>query len=172
MEALRDFVGSDGTKRVAGDEWIEFGPKLYIPRVEVQFIRNIEPYTIKSNEGLKVRARRQTKDDHGNERQAGEEWIIRSQGFYIPGNDEEVVDTVKGYIIDDTHALLLLASQTFVDVYGKTRKAGEEWLVTSQLANVHIIDVYERYVSLVNITILSEDEFCYVLNPLDEKGQN
>jgi major vault protein len=35
LEALRDFVDSEGVKRVAGDEWIEFGPKLYIPRVEV-----------------------------------------------------------------------------------------------------------------------------------------
>lgn len=60
LEALRDFVDSDGQKRVAGDEWIEFGPKLYIPRVEAQIVRNIDPYIIKSNEGLKVRARRET----------------------------------------------------------------------------------------------------------------
>ena len=38
LEALRDFTESDGTKRVAGDEWIEFGPKLQIPRVEVQIV--------------------------------------------------------------------------------------------------------------------------------------
>jgi major vault protein len=107
LEALRDFVDSDGTKRLAGDEWIEFGPKLYIPRVEVQVVRFIDPYTIKSNEGLKVRARRQTKDNEGKERQAGEEWIIRTQGFYIPGIDEEVVETVKGYVIIDTQALML-----------------------------------------------------------------
>lgn len=67
---------------------------------------------------------------------------------------------------------MLQAIQTFTDVYGKQRKAGEEWLVTSRESNVHIVDVYEKYVSLVDITILSNDEFCYVLNPLDEKGQN
>lgn len=38
LEALRDFTDSEGNKRVAGDEWLEFGPKLYIPRVEVKII--------------------------------------------------------------------------------------------------------------------------------------
>ena len=38
LEALRDFTDTDGKKRVAGDEWIEFGPKLLIPRVELQII--------------------------------------------------------------------------------------------------------------------------------------
>jgi hypothetical protein len=38
LECIRDYVGSDGKKRVAGDEWLEFGPKLYIPRVEVKVV--------------------------------------------------------------------------------------------------------------------------------------
>lgn len=38
LEALRDFVDSDGTKRVAGDEWLEYGPKIYIPKVEVRIV--------------------------------------------------------------------------------------------------------------------------------------
>jgi hypothetical protein len=49
LEAVRDFVDKDGTKRVAGDEWIEFGPKLYIPKVEVKIVQNISPITISSN---------------------------------------------------------------------------------------------------------------------------
>jgi major vault protein len=35
LQAIRDFIDSEGKKRVAGDEWLEFGPKIYIPRVEV-----------------------------------------------------------------------------------------------------------------------------------------
>lgn len=49
LEAVRDFIDAEGNKRVAGDEWIEFGPKLYIPRVEVKVVQNIEPITISSN---------------------------------------------------------------------------------------------------------------------------
>ena len=37
---------------------------------------------------------------------------------------------------------------------------------------MHIIDVYETFIEKVNITILKEDEFCYILNPVDEKGLN
>jgi len=38
-----------------------------------------------------VRAIRTTKDHKGNERSAGEEWLIRDIGFYIPAIDENVV---------------------------------------------------------------------------------
>ena len=96
LEALRDFVDVDGVKRVAGDEWIEFGPKLYLPRVEVKVVKNIEPITISSNQALKVRALRETKDHKGKDREAGEEWLIRDRGFYIPQIDEQVVTIVDG----------------------------------------------------------------------------
>jgi hypothetical protein len=37
LEALRDF--NDGeNERVAGEEWLEFGPKVYIPRIEVKLV--------------------------------------------------------------------------------------------------------------------------------------
>lgn len=46
---LRDFTDEEGEKRVAGDEWLEYGPKLYIPRIEVELIETINPITICSN---------------------------------------------------------------------------------------------------------------------------
>jgi major vault protein len=49
-----------------------------------------------------VRALRETKDNKGKDRSAGEEWIIRDIGFYIPGIDEEVVEVIDGQIINDT----------------------------------------------------------------------
>jgi hypothetical protein len=38
-----------------------------------------------------VRALRTTKDSKGDKRSAGEEWLIRDIGFYIPLIDEQVV---------------------------------------------------------------------------------
>lgn len=39
LEALRDFKDDEANlKRVAGEEWLEFGPKIYIPRVEVKLV--------------------------------------------------------------------------------------------------------------------------------------
>lgn len=49
LECLRDFVDTEGNKKVAGDEWLEFGPKLCLPRVEVKVVVHIEPTTISSN---------------------------------------------------------------------------------------------------------------------------
>ena len=172
LESLRDFVDRDGKKRVAGDEWLEFGPKLFIPRVEIKIVENISPLTISSNQALKVRAQRDTKDHKHTERNAGEEWLIRDRGFYIPGIDEAIVTIVDGRIINETTALLLEAKQTFTDIYGVERKAGEQWLVTSENASTHIVDVHEIFISSLQITILREDEFCYILNPKDERGQN
>lgn len=107
LEAIRDFVDTDGSKRVAGDEWIEFGPKLYIPRVEVKVVENISPITISSNYAVKIRAKRETKDHLGNDRQAGEEWLVRDKGFYIPGIDEVIDSIIEGTIINFNSALLL-----------------------------------------------------------------
>ena len=57
LEALRDFTFGD-VKHVAGDEWLEFGPKIYIPKVEVKIVDLIKPITIEANQALKVRALR------------------------------------------------------------------------------------------------------------------
>jgi hypothetical protein len=52
LEAVRDFVDAEGKKVAAGDEWIEFGPKLYTPRVEVKIVQHIQPETILYNHAL------------------------------------------------------------------------------------------------------------------------
>ncbi len=50
--------------------------------------------------------------------------------------------------------------------------AGERWLVTNTDSSIHITDVYERFIESKLITILRDDEFCYIKNPKDDKGQN
>jgi len=49
--------------------------------------------------------------------------------------------------------------------FSKTRKAGEEWLVTLQDADTHIPDVYEQVVGEVKITTLTNRQYCVVLDP-------
>jgi major vault protein len=49
LEALRDFNDDNKKARVAGEEWLEYGPKIYIPRIEVKLVQHIEPYVISSN---------------------------------------------------------------------------------------------------------------------------
>ena len=64
------------------------------------------------------------------------------------------------------------ALKDFLDIYGITRLAGQEWLVTSKDSPVHILDVQEEQVKLVNSVTLSKREYCIILDPRDLKSLN
>lgn len=55
-----------------------------------------------------------------------------------------------------------------VDIYGNERRAGDEWLIGISNAESHILDVNEELVKTVNITSLSNRQYCYILNPVVE----
>jgi len=40
------------------------------------------------------------------------------------------------------------------------------------MTSCHILDVHEQFIEKKQRTVLREDEFCYILNPIDEKGNN
>lgn len=165
LKCIRDFTDQEGRNRRAGDEWLFEGPGTYIPRVEVQVVEPVLATIIKPNQAIKIRARRQTVDKDGKERKAGEEWLIRQAGAYLPGVNEEIVEVINAYVLTEKKALHLRATRTFTDVFGKERKAGEEWLVTINDAETHIADVYEQVVGDVRVTSLSNRQFCVVLDP-------
>lgn len=165
LKAIRDFKDAKGVARKAGDEWLFEGPGTYIPAIEVQVVEVCRARIIKPNQALKIRARNKTNDKDNNERQAGEEWLVRTVGAYLPGVDEEVVDTLNAYTLTEKRALHLRATRTFKDVFGKVRKAGQEWLVTLAEAETHIPDVYEEVVGEVPVTTLTNRQYCVVLDP-------
>lgn len=159
LRALRDFTETcddKPIKRLAGDEWLFEGPGTYIPRVDVKVVEIIEAIIIKPNEALRLMARQNCVDRLGEKRRAGEEWLVRSEGAYLPGVDETVIDVIEAHVLTDKTALHLRAVRTFVDVFGKKRKAGDEWLVTINDAETHIPDVYEEVIDDVTITKLLE----------------
>lgn len=173
LECLRNFHDEEEKKdRVAGDEWLIYGPALYVPKVEVKLDKILKPEIIKTNQALKIRARRNCKDVFGKDRIAGDYWLIRDRGFYIPQIDEEVVEKLVSHIITDQFALHLRAKESFTDVYGIDRKDADEWLITSNISTTHIIDVHEEFVKEVPITVLQADEYCYINDPVNEKGVN
>jgi len=49
----------------------------------------------------------------------------------------------------------LRALKNFTDCYKKPRKAGEEWIITNDLAQIHIRDVYEEIVGVEKAITLS-----------------
>lgn len=129
----------------------------------------VKAIVIKPNTALKLRAARQFTDRRGVLRRAGEEWLIREKGSYLPDTYEIVVETVNGYTITDRQALHLKATVNFRDFYGTERLAGQEWLVTNKMAQIHIKDVYEQVIGLENAISLSSRQYCVILNPYDEK---
>jgi major vault protein len=165
LRAIRDFADGD-VKRVAGDEWLFRGPNTYIPRIEVQVVEIIKATVIKENQALKLRSRLDLTDSSGKARKAGEEYLVRSVGAYIPDVNEEIVETVKAIVLTEKKALHLRATRTYADAFNKTRKAGDEWLTTIKDTETHIPDVNEQVVGEVPLTTLSNRQYCVVLDPV------
>ncbi len=109
-------------------------------------------------------------DQKGAKRVAGANWLVREAGAYFPGVYEKAVHIVRAHILTDTKAIRILATHDFVDVYDHKRKAGEEWLVTIDETETHILDVHEEFVSNVELIVLTSRQFCYVVNPANEDG--
>lgn len=170
LRANKDFVDAKKNERKAGDEWQIMGPFIYEPRIEEDILQLQEPIIVDVNKAIKLRAKYACKDIDGKDREAGEEWIIKKPGQYMLRVNEVYEGTINGYILTDRKAIQLMSTKTFVDVYEKERRAGEEWLVTKEMASVHICDVFEKLVQEVQITVLKSDEFCYLVNPWDGKA--
>jgi len=173
LVAIRDFIDNVAkVSRKAGEEWSICGPITYIPRIEVQLVKVVQPTIIKPNQALKIRA---AKDAiiKGEKRQTGEEWLIRKEGAYLPDVYEEILGIVNAYALTKDKALHLMATRTFKDFKGKIRKAGEEWLLTAEDIDVHVPDVCEQVIGEVKITSLTSRQYCVVLDPVDKTtGKN
>ena len=127
----------------------------------------IKAVILKPNEAVRLRAKKEMTDRDGIERETGEEWLNRTVGSYLPLAYEEVVSTVKAYVLTDKvcssredfrriitvhflfqKALHVRALRTFTDAFKRKRLHGEEWLVYASDAETYIPDVYEE----VNLT--------------------
>ncbi|GIY56201.1 major vault protein [Caerostris darwini] len=170
LKAVRDFEDGE-VKRTAGDEWLFEGPATFIPRKEVEVVETILATVINPNQALKLSAKAETKDRDGKDRVTGEEWIVKKTGAYLPGAYEEIMDVVNAYVLTDKEAVHVKAKKTFVDEFGKTRKNGEEWLITLKDTETYIPGVYEDVMGIIKITTLSNRQYCVILDPIGENGK-
>jgi major vault protein len=172
LSAIRDFTDAVGVAHVAGDEWHFVGPATYIPRVECRILDTIRATIVKPGTALKIRARQEMKDSKGILRQAGEEWLMRSAGAYLPGVYEILEETIFPIVLTEQRAIHLRAARTFTDEYGITRRAGEEWLLTIKECETHVCDVHEEIINAaLDIVTLSRNQFCVVRNPWDNANK-
>ena len=164
-EALHLRASREIESREAGEEFLFHGPATYIPNVAIEEIGLIKATVVKHSEALRLKAIRKHVDADGIERKAGESYLMRRTGAYLKSIDEEIVEKVKAFVLTDKLAIHLSALKTFTDAYGIVRRAGEEWLVTSEMAEQHIPDVYEEFKKSVQITTLSSRQYATVVNP-------
>lgn len=148
------------------------GPATFFPRIEIDVKETISSQLIAKDHALKLQARNAFTDRNSITRKLGEEWLVRQEGAYLPDVNEKVLTVVAPQYLLPTRALHLRALDTFKDIYGKERKAGEEWLVTDKNDCVHLQDVNEDVVGLVNITVLTKQQYCIVLDPVGADGKN
>lgn len=171
LMALRDHE-DNGVKRVAGDEWQFIGPATYIPRVEVKIVDTISAEVVQPGRALRLQAKQELTDALGEKRKAGEEWLHRKAGAYLPGVFEVVVETVEPLTLTDKRAIHIRALRTFTDEFGKQRRAGEEWLLTIDDCETHIPDVNEEIVNpALPLIVLTRKQYCVVLNAWDDAGR-
>ena len=132
---------------------------------------NVNAVVIKPDTAIRLEARRHMTDRNGIEREAGQQWLERKVGAYMPGVDEIIKEQcVQARVLTEKTALHVRATKSFTDIYNEKRKAGDEWLVTNEMAETHIPSVNEHIVGVVNITTLTNRQFCVVLNPYDADG--
>ncbi|KAJ5072182.1 major vault protein [Anaeramoeba ignava] len=174
LRANRDFkeiIKKKEVPRSAGDEWYFFGPNTYYPRIEVDVIETVKSTVIKPNTALKIKARRNFVDRKGIQRRAGEVWLVREEGDYLPDVDEIIAGSVRAFVLTDKKALHLRATKSFKDYLNIDRKAGEEWLVTLDMTETYIPDVYEEVVGQVSKITLTTLQYCVILDPFDENNK-
>jgi major vault protein len=66
-----------------------------------------------------------------------------------------VKKTLTAEILTFKESLHLQAKSSYTDIYGIGRKAGDECLVTHDMSETHIVDVYEKKIDKVPSITLS-----------------
>jgi len=90
--AMNDCLDHQDRLRKAGEEWMVTQSGAYLPGPQEKLSPVINAYILDYETGLYVRAKKTFTDDRGNQRKAGEEWLVTREDAetFIPGVHEEV----------------------------------------------------------------------------------
>lgn len=108
LKAIKNFKDVYGKDRRAGEEWLIYEEGSYLPSVFEEVKGTVTAVTIDDNKSVHLRARNNFVDAYGNNRNAGEEWIITREtspfhtcGIYeeLVGIEDRVVLTVNQYAV-------------------------------------------------------------------------
>lgn len=163
FRAVLPFTDEDGEHKI-GDEWYIIGNRYYSTRPEARKVREVNSFVLRNLDAYVLEAVRDfTKDKVS--RAAGERWLVKEEGMHMESINEKSISSCPTEIIDDNHALHLKANNTFIDSYGNQRNAGDEYLITRDISNLHCYGVYEEIISLNKRVVLTCDEYVIIENP-------
>lgn len=99
---------------------------------------------VEKGSALRLSAKQHLIDCDGVERQAGEEWLMRHDGAYLPNVHEIIEAEIEPLVLTLTTAIHLRALRTFTDGAGVQRLAGEEWVLTRADCSDYLLGVDEE----------------------------
>lgn len=89
-------------------------------------------------------------------------------GPYLPDFEEEIIGIEESIILNHNLAIHIGAKKTFVDRFGKVRKSGERWLVTREDCSSYLLSAEEELIQKIPIVALNKNQYCVIVNPIDE----
>lgn len=94
VQARREFVQKDGTRRCAGEEWLHSRPGLYMPGVHEAVKSVVKAVVLTNKVAVHLRALQTYTDRFDVQRKAGAEWLVTSAqaDYYIPDVCDLVVN--------------------------------------------------------------------------------
>jgi len=125
-------------------------------------------YVIEEKTAIHLRAKRDFIDRFHNlgeehiivERKAGDEWLFRGPGTYLPQIEVDVVSSIKAVILNANQALRLRARDRCLDYLKNERRTGEEWNVN--IVGAYLPDVHEEVVGILDGIILTHKKSIHV----------
>jgi major vault protein len=169
--ASMEYEDEEGVVRQPGEQWQIKGPRTYIPVPEVEIVGITRPSIIGPNEALRIKAKADFTDGDGEEHYLGQEWLVRTEGSYLPGVYEQVVRTERALTLTLNKALHIRAEDSYTDQFGKKRKIGDEWLVTCKDTTSYIPDVTEDIIEHVDLIVLKPQQYGVVSCPVGKNGK-
>jgi major vault protein len=109
LRAKKDFIRK-GVKLTTGQEYLEKEPGAYLPEVTEDVVEIINATILTDKKALHLRAKESFKDQFGNHRLAGEEWLvtIKEVEYYIPDVQETVVGEIPITVLNNRQYCVIL----------------------------------------------------------------
>ncbi|OAF70080.1 Major vault protein [Intoshia linei] len=173
IKATSSYTDTSGIYRDVNDEWVFNGPGIYYPHIHEEISSN-HKHTFVQDSGMQYAASRDLIDGYGNLRLKGEEWIIKTKGFYSYGPYEKFVKMVESILLTLENGMYIECIKPFKN-NTKHKTKGDKWLITKKNCPYYILEGFEKSIKHISLEILEENEFCYIKkydNAIISKGDN